>query len=246
MLLALYAAPFIWQLLGILTIILFNSPIQEGKVFLYFHDTLYAIGLALLIEKLRQVFQERKLIQPYQFPLAALGIWILAVGLIFGNFHDRKHIQLVHSRAVMNPNAQELVEVIQQRDPHLLTLHSGIMELYVNTPLNSVLYFNQHASHPAAHYSERKLWLEDLARVQDSQALIKQLQTSPYGPIERFVFFHQPENEHYMVYLHTDGYPNGINEESIAFNKALFDSTEFAIILENERYIVLELSASSR
>ncbi len=236
---AMWFAPVIWQVLGLLTILLWQSPLQESKGFFEVHGVIYAISLAIAAQKVYQWIAPRPLYRPWAEAVGVIAIWLIALQCIFGTFHQDPAVIAVQERAVMQKEEQELVNYIQQQEP-VLTLHSGVMVLHATTLLDSFIYFNMHASHPAANFSERARWLESCSLLAEPKAFATCLKYTPYGDVQRFIFFRESEQDFYQVILHEDAYPNGIRDRVIRLPKALFDMPYFDTVYTNDRYIVFE------
>ncbi|MEK7084613.1 MAG: hypothetical protein AAB932_05245, partial [Patescibacteria group bacterium] len=117
------------------------------------------------------------------------------------------------------------------------TLHSSLTELHAFLPINDVVYYNQHNSHPAALFSERFEYVKRLAALTDPKLFWDSTRETPFGPIDLFVFYTGDPN-FYPVYFHQDDFPRGLKETVVSIPRQLFDSAYFEKTFENGRYVV--------
>ncbi|MEK7084378.1 MAG: arabinofuranosyltransferase, partial [Patescibacteria group bacterium] len=155
-LLSLFAASYVWQIMGLVTILFFASPLQESKGFYFFNRAILAFaaayGAARLWESVSLRYRER-------FPrrsLAILGLLLLSTQLIFGAFADHPAVMNTRNSAKsLHPDMRQLIAYLETSYDvsSIQTLHSSLTELHAFLPMNDVVYYNQHNSHPAALFS---------------------------------------------------------------------------------------------
>lgn len=239
-LLSLFTASYVWYILGLVLIVFFQTPIQEDKGFLYFNTAILSFAAAYGVHKLWKFVQEK---QPrLSSPLVVIALWLVATQLIFGSFVDDPNVQDIRTRSTdFQKGEQALVGFLNQDKTlaHTVTLSSGMGVVHAFTPIRTFHYINAHASHPAARFSERIRVIQELSQQENAAALHTAIQQTPFGTIDRFVFF-QTNTAAYDVFYHADGYPNGIEEKSIQFSKELFDEEYFDRTFESLEFIVIE------
>lgn len=106
-------------------------------------------------------------------------------------------------------------------------------------PLDGLIYFNQHNTHPAAIYSERMAYIEDLAASKTPDEFYEKVKNCPYGKLEQFIFYGDREN--YYLIFHLDKVIAGIEEKTIPFNRKLFSPDHFTKTYDKDGYFVLLL-----
>lgn len=241
-LLILFLTPYIWQFLGLSTILFFDSPLQEGKGFHFWNDVIIAIGFGYGVEQALDYFSEKSWFRPKKVGLSFLGLFLLSLYLIFGYFPDHPaiHKTLLVNRGMSKEFISLITYLNTKQAQETITLQSGISGIHAYVPLDSFIFFNIHESHPAAQFSERTLVLQDMERANDAATFYKLSQKNPFGPIRRMVFYKTPYN-FYAVYLHQDNYPNGIKELQIRFPKKFFTPEYFTVAHESKTYVVFEV-----
>jgi hypothetical protein len=243
-LLGLFAASYMWQIMGMVTLFFFATPLQESKGFLFFQTTILALAAGYGVQRVMDSAKEK-------WPsfdmrtVQIIGVLLLAPLLFFGTFSDTPDVRAVRSRAaLLRPGLLELAEFLN-RDSAIherVVLDSGIPELYAFVPLNHFIYFNQHNSHPAAGFSDRLHTLRSAGLARDSESFYGTIQSGK-EPIDSFVFYKgEVEPGMYTLYMHTDAFPHLLKEEMIHFPKAFFDAPYVAKAYENNYYVVYETS----
>lgn len=242
-LLALFAASYIWQIMGMTTLFFFATPLQESKGFLFFQTALLALAAGFGIERLLAAVQRRW----QRFDVRAvrvLGLLALAPLLFFGTFVDDPDVRAVRLRAAApRPGILALAAFLNgEEDIHARTvLDSGIPELYAFVPLNHAIYFNQHNSHPAAGFSDRLRILRDAA-ASDREAFYDTIQLGR-APVDMFVFYKgEAEPGAYTIYVHRDRFPHKIAEEMIHVPRDYFVEPYVKKRYENNYYVVYEMN----
>lgn len=241
-LLSLFASSYIWQVMGMLTILIMASPIQESKGFYFFNRSILALACAYGLERLWLRLKDKGYAQLWLKPAMMLGIVIVASEVFFGTFSDIEIVQQMRKEARAPRNEiVHLVDYLSLYDlDKTITLHSGITELYAFLPVNDFLYYNMNNSHPAAGFSERMLVVEDMARAQSSQELCAIVRNNPIVPIDRIILFKRYGGNAYLLYYHVDNFPQVNAEKTVAIPKQLFDSSEFETVYESDEFIVFE------
>lgn len=234
---SLLIAGFAWQVMGLTTIFFFASPLQESKGFLFFSTSIFAFAAAYGIEKWWTAHSHK--LHVHQKTASALLLIIIAPLLLFGTFVDSKEVQDVRVRArSLKPEQKEVVEFLRTQNTKQITiLTSGIPELHAFVPFTEFIYFNQHNSHPAALFSERHAFVEELARSSSSTDLYDTIRTS-HPRIDLVILYKGGEKiDAYPVYFNLDQFPNRMKEETLYITKSLFAKNYFEIIFENDAYI---------
>lgn len=239
-LLSLFAASYVWYGLGLVLIVLFQTPIQEDKGFLYFNSAILALAVGYGVQ---QVVKKIKIAHPsIVLPLVLISIWLTAFQLIFGTFADDPNVQAVRLRSTsFHSGEQSLIGYLESQEnlSETVTLTSGMGFVHAFLPIKTFHYINIHASHPAALFSQRIGTLRSLSSGKDAEMFYNQSQNTIFGSIDRFVFFNT-NVPYYEVFYHADGYPNGIQEQSIQFSKDLFAPEFFERVYESKDFIVFE------
>ncbi len=239
-LLSFFVSSYVWQVMGMVTILLFATPIQEVKGFSFFQHAILALAGAYGIERLWGFLTSRYPSARW-VPAIPIGVTLLfATQLFFGFFVDDPVAQRTRLIA-RSPRAGvlPLVDVLRARDEHVLTLHSGITELYAFMPVNTFVYYNMHNSHPAAHFSERLALVEALASAKDSAEFFHLTVENPFGSIGRFIFFNT-SGDTYPLYFHVDNFPNQSKEYVVRIPKRLLNSAWFERVYESDQFVVFE------
>jgi len=241
--LSVVAAGYMWQLMGLVTILLLASPLQETKGFAFFMTTAFALGAGYGLEQLYKKYAKGKHIRKHMTSAAIIGWLILSVHMLFGSFVD---INVVYNTRNVAKEVdyfeQDLISFFKDTNRDVynsVNLQSGIVELHAFLPWHDFIYFNMHNSHPAALFSERLNVVKDLARAQTSQEFYEIIQNNDISKIDRLVFF-KGEGDSYSLYYHLDNFPYASNETSIGIKKDLVTDEYFDIVYESEKYIVFE------
>lgn len=240
-LLALFCAGLTWQAMGLSTILLFASPLQESKGYLFFSTSILAFGAAYAIEKWWLHYETKFKVSHTTAALVAL--LVIAPQLPFGTFADSEKVQEVRVRAkVLKPELRELATFLAtQNVQRKVILTSGIPELHAFVPFTEFIYFNQHNSHPAALFSERLAFVKQLTTIRTSQDFYDTIRTHEFAP-ELMIFYKGGERKDaYPLYFNLDNFPHRIREETLYLPKSLLDSNKFEIVFENGAYIVFRV-----
>lgn len=240
-LLALFAAPYIWQAVGLITVMFYASPVQEAKGFTYFQTAVLALGFGYGVERLWRFIKKKYEAKNVFITAKVLGLFLLGSALIFGSFVDQPDIEKTRELGrKMRPGVSELVDYLKTRDVfNAVSLQSGEPALYAFLPINTFIYFNVHVSHPAANFSERLFYLRSLELVETSEEFFNKTQTTSFGPIDLFIFY-KANPDYYPIYLSVDDFPNPNKEEIIKLPRDLFVSDYFELVFENNQYVVFE------
>ncbi|HBU07135.1 MAG TPA: hypothetical protein DEB09_03555 [Candidatus Magasanikbacteria bacterium] len=241
-LLSLFVASYIWQIMGLVTIFFFASPLQESKGFYFFNHTILALSAAYGIAQLWIWLKNKYPNLAWQKSLALIGILVLATQLIFGVFVDNRDVLAVKTRSAMvRREAKEIIDFLGQNysDINKLTiLQSGIPELHAFLPFSDFIYFNQHNSHPAANFSSRFYYLKDLSLLKTENDFYGKIVDTPFGQVNLLILFKNGEN--YSLFFNLDNFPNEIREAVIDIPKKLFSEEYFVKKFENKDYVILE------
>ena len=242
-LLSVFAAAYVWQIMGLATILFFASPLQESKGFYFWNGAILAFAAAYGAERLWRFFSEKYQGVSWQRSAALIGLLVLATQLIFGTFADQPKILAARDKSrAPEKEMRELLSFMKNAysDIHQeTTLHSSLTTIHAFLPLNDFIYFNQHNSHPAARFSERLAYLEGLAVLRDPKEFFDMTRDTPFGPIDLFVFY-TGDPARYPVYFHLDNFPFGIKEKVVNIPRELFSAEFFDKKFENKEYVVFE------
>ena len=240
-LLFLFISAYIWWFMGLVTLYFFQVPIQEFKGFFFYSHTIIAIALAFGIEQLWHSASSKYIHQQWQTPVMLIALLFLSTNLIFGSYIDDP---IVQQQVIKKPAVrEEIVPLIQylENDPNSsekLTLQSGIVELSVFATINNFIYFNQHNNHPAAGFSLRRSYVKMLSRARNAEEFYALSQNTPYGKVERLIFFH--EQNKYYVFLHLDEPMIGIKEEVIEIPDYLITGKYFKKVYDKAGFVIWE------
>lgn len=244
--LLLFLSSYIWQVMGFSTIFFFDTPIQEFKGFYFFNRTILAFALAAGIEWLWNVVSRKySHISSWKETTLFVGLIFLSTQMIFGFFLDDPVVQnrRVASRQLSKVQG-ELITFLQTDrqacDCMPLTLHGGMGDIHAFVPLNMYLYFNQHNTHPAAHFSTRKGEIDWLFTAPSAAVFHERLFQIEEGPIERFIFFKESQRDVYGVNTFLDKFPNEARDVSITVKKSFFEEPGFKKVFENDTYVVFD------
>lgn len=243
-LLASFIASYVWQLMGLTTVLFFDAPIQESKGFYFFNRAALAMTLAYALEKGWYVLRQKyATIQPRVLEVFVIvALLFLGTNMIFGSFSDDPVAQA--ERKIARSHRQtipELVNFLKQDTKQqlgVMTFHAGIGELYAYLPINSFIYFNQHNSHPAAQFTARKTYVDYLSLATSPQQFYDLSKESWFGSIDRYIFFKHGTSTTYRVYFHLDGYPNGESQGVVHIPKKLITEPYFTEVYNNKEFIV--------
>ncbi|MBI2436803.1 MAG: arabinofuranosyltransferase [Candidatus Magasanikbacteria bacterium] len=240
-LLSLFVSAYVWQIMGMLTLLFLASPMQESKGFYFFNHILLAISFAYGIERLWMWFKTKPYATVWTKSIAIVSLCIVGSELFFGTFTDIPVVQQTRATSLApRQGVMGLVDFLKtQNIQDTITLHSGVTELYAFIPVNDFLYYNMNNSHPAAGFSNRMLVVEDMARAKTSQDLWNLVHNNSITPIDRLVFFNQT-GEVYPLYYHIDNFPQVNKEKVIKIPKKLFDKTYFVKVYESDEFVVFE------
>ena len=231
-----FIAGYVWQVMGITSLLLFFSPLQESKGLHFFSQVVLVFGAAFGIAYVWDIIKEKTEVSAQQVIGVFAGL-LLAPQLLFGTFIDKDEVQQARVRGrTLRPGIEELVTYLKLVDIQNVTIQSsGIPELYAFLPVNNFLYFNQHNSHPAAGFSQKYEFLVDLTRQKDSKAVHDLLVSNP---IDYFVFY-KGVQDFYPMYFHLDAFPYKIEEKEILLSKELFVEPYFSTVYQNSYFIVI-------
>ncbi len=242
-LLVLFAMPYLWQIIGLFTILFFASPLQESKGFMFWNAAVLALGLGYVVEKGWHALSSNLQYKHWLRPIVIIVLIITGTQAIFGTFADKKDVLAVRTRAhTFGPGIQDLYNFLESQNiSDRLIVTSGLPVLHTLLPVNDFLYYNQHYSHPGAHFSERFYFLQDATQIQSAKALHQAFDSTPWGSVDMFVFY-KGIDEGYPLYFHLDNFPYTIEEKTMLFQKDLFGNEYFEQVYENGHFIVFKLS----
>jgi hypothetical protein len=238
-LLAATATVYIWWTMGLGTLLLFAVPMQEFRGFYFFLPTILAIGLSFGIAQFWEYIEKYKNSQAIKIVLAVTGLLLFLQLSVFGSFIDEP---IVHNRLVASKLApthlKSLVSFLQNQPGDEVTLNA-VPSLLAWLPINNVIYFNQHNSHPAAHFSDRLAYIKSLSEAKNPEEFLELTKKSPAGPIRRLIVY-RTENG-YPLFFHIDKTMSGFEEISITIPSHLISDTYFKKVYTIENYEVWEV-----
>ena len=242
-LLCFFAAAFVWQLMGFLTIYFFSSPLQEAKGFYFFNRALIALSAAYAIEQIYLWAHKKELWRSHLCSGVIIALIFISSRFIFGSFVEQPNIQAVRTRALVLEKAKkELVEYLKKDEVNFsqsTVVHSGANWLHAFLTFNEFVYFNQHNSHPAANFSERFYYLKDLAKVKTAKEFHDKINSTPYGKIDWLIFY-TGDKDNYPLYFHLDNFPNEYKEVIVNIPRSLITDEFFTKKFSNRDYAVFE------
>ncbi len=147
-LLSLFTAAYVWQIMGMVTLLVWASPIQESKGFFFWGTSILILAAAYGIERLWHWIKKDHTYKKWRLAIKMFALVLISTQMIFGSFADDPVAQATRVQS-RTPRAgvAELVEYLQTQDTKdTITLHSGITELYAFVPMNDFIYFNMNNS----------------------------------------------------------------------------------------------------
>ncbi|MFB6181479.1 MAG: arabinofuranosyltransferase [Candidatus Magasanikbacteria bacterium] len=238
-LLSLLVAPFVWYVLSLITLNFFRSPLQAHKGMEFFVPTVLSLAAAYGVDYLWNKYEPR--LEDYKKGIYILATIILSTQLIFGSFTNKKEVLKSRVRAKdLKPAKLKVKNYLKENYPNIsekTVLHTGLPELHAFLPMNDFIYFNQHNSHPAANFSARKRFLENLKLSKNSKAFYDMIDSNEFSSIDLFVFYKR-KDDYYPVILHLDDFPHKIKQKTIRIPKNLLDEQYFEQVYENNSYVI--------
>jgi hypothetical protein len=233
----LFLAGYIYQLLNYVLQLSGGKPMQASKPFLFFTVPTLVLASIPLIKEIAE-----KYILKHKFAIPFLASIIFALGLYSpaGFFIRDKVVQaqlLTNQKYQLKEislyNALKSIPELNKK----MFLTSGFNELEARLPYYNFIAHNIHLSHPAASFSKRYDYINDLAKSKDSQEFLNKLKSNSFDKIDGLILFGDQEN--YYLYFWLDNYPNGGREEVIKIPHRLINSVDYNIVYQNNDYSVL-------
>jgi hypothetical protein len=238
-LLYLLSTSFIWWVGGLLLLLIWHKPFQEFRGFYVWAPTILALGAAYGLSRLWNYYQVNQKANCL-ITLALLSLLYLISQSFFGFFIDHPAIKnrRLESRQA-DPAIIQLANYLTANpiSPHELTLETT-PQLLAFTPINNLLYFNQHNGHPASIFSERYNYVHSLAAAKTAAELEQKIKQCPFGKLKRLIFY--SDQKYYYLYFHLDEFISGIKEAELKFDRQLFISPYFTTTYQNNGYYVIE------
>lgn len=236
----LFITAFIWWGAGMLSLLIFTKPFQEFRGFYILAPSILAIAAAYGFGQLWQKFNIKDN-KNLALTITVIAVMYFATQAIFGFFVDDPGVK---NRRVESREANQAVVNLVQ---FLKTTPNSESELTLQTspqilafvPINNLIYFNQHNNHPAAIFSKRYEYVQELANAKSSVDLYEKIKNSPFGKIERLIFY--SDKDYYYLYFHLNKIIDGIEEKQVKIKKSLFSPEYFEKVYENNGYVVLNV-----
>jgi len=242
LLIAFLLSSYLWYFLGLTSLFFFEASNQEFKGFYYLDRTILAIALAYGIERLWNYVENKNYTYEWKQPALLLGLFFLSTQMIFGFFlNDPVALHRRTASTQLDGNIISLSQFLKQNPlaAEKMVLQAGIPQLLAFTPLNNFLYYNAHNSHPAATFSKREDWVVAMSFAKSPEEFAKLAGQSPYGTIQRFIFYKNNADQ-YELYYNVDNFPQGGVSKVIRISKKLLADSHFQKVYENEKFIVFD------
>lgn len=238
-LLAAMVTVYVWWGMGLITLLLFSVPMQEFRGFYFFLPTVLAVGLSLGIAQGWDYLEKYKNSGSIKIVMSLAGLVLFIQLSILGTFIDEPivHQRLIASK-VAPANLKSLSTFLKDHSNDELTLNA-VPSLSAWVPINTVIYFNQHNSHPASHFSNRLAYIESLAAARDEQEFFELTKVSPSGPIRRLILYRKGSG--YPLFFHVDKIMTGFEEISLIIPADLISDKYFKKVYSVESYEVWEV-----
>jgi len=228
---------YLWQLINIGTLIIWQVSFLPAKPFLFLGGAIFSVAAAYGIAKLILINNKK-----YLTPIFIVGWIILASQLLGGSFFDDPAVQkqLVKMK---QPLREEFVNLIGQLSNieginDLTILSSGIPELSAYLPLNYYISYNMHFSHPAANYTKRFLFISELASSKSEAEFYQRFITSPYEKIDAMLLL--KGIGFYPINFWLDDYPSGGKNYEIMIPAYLINEQYFVKVFEDKHFILFK------
>jgi galactan 5-O-arabinofuranosyltransferase len=243
-LLSFFLSSYVWYAIGLFGLLFFAASNQEFKGFYFPDRTILALGFAYGVERWWRYIDGEVRLRGWKKTMQIVGLVFLATQMFFGFFvNNPEIIERRHYSRVVDPYIQGVAEFMS-RNPVSdgdMVLHAGIAQLYALVPINTFVYHLQHNSHPAARFSDRMLYLEEIARASTSEEFYHLLTETPYGSIGRLIFFLDHGQEGYTIYYDRDNFPHAGKMYTITIKKELFEGSGIEKVYENDRFVVFDV-----
>src|SRR3989344_1874367 len=227
---------YVWQLINLLAIIVFQAPFLPQKPFLFFGGAAISMALAF---GLAEFINDKIKNQNIMSGLFILGWIILASQLLGGSFMDdpgaRKQFL-----AVKQPLREEYLDLIEGLESidnlsELTVLSSGLGEVSAFLPLNYYISYNIHFSHPAAGFFDRFYFISNLTAASSAKDFYQKLKMAPLGPIDALLLL--KGDGFYPINFWLDKYPLGAGGEELRLSADLINERYFAKIFEDKHFV---------
>lgn len=239
-LLYLLITAFIWWAIGMTSLLIFKVPFQEFRGFYIWAPMILAISAAYGIERLFLHFRIRENKDVY-ITLCVVGLIYFVSQSFFGFFIDNSATKTFREGAKrISVPVSDLINYLKQdnQTSSKLTLQT-VPQILAYIPMNHLIYFNQHNNNPAAIFSKRFAYVQLLAKSKSADELYKNVKASPYGNLERFIFYEDRNN--YYLYFHLDKIIQGIEVKEVIFSQNSFNSEHFKKVYEKDGYVVIDV-----
>jgi hypothetical protein len=243
-------ATYLWQAVSLVTIVAAHVPWQAARGFSFLGEVALSFAAAYTLtawvapapeahgfSRLGDVLKTRWLGKTDRATLAQtkfLALWLgLGLSLPFGVWLDQPAV-VNRLTQIRQPDATlDALRHAFSRQPEAAALTTVIFypKLSAHIPLPVYLNWNQHYSHPAAHFSQRFYFLQGLASARTPAEFARRLrEDNPFEPIQQLLLY--PNGDDYELYFWLDRYPNGGREYVIRWPKKLIDQPHFSPVPE--------------
>lgn len=242
----LLVACYVWQVASFAATVFGDAPFEAARMFTYLGEVILAYGAAYGLaawvkaavpegglSHVAAVLRERisggiTLSAASRFFLVWLAVVISwPYGLWLDQEATVQRVNELRERRHGNSAVARFVQYFQQHpaDARLTTL-SFLPALNASVPVRQFISHNQHYSHPAASFSQRRYYLEGLASARTPREFAQRLhQENPFAPIQQLILY--ADGDDYVLYLWLDDYPNGGREAVIRWPQRLIAEPYF-------------------
>jgi len=231
-------ATYLWQLINVLTIIFGQISFLPDKPFLFLAGAVLSLAAAYGLSQFIGLYGQK-----YSTPLFLIGWLVLASQLLGGSFIDDPAVQkqLVIMKQPLREEFVNLINKLKNVDgiEDLTILSSGIPEISAFLSLNYYISYNMHFSHPAANYTTRFSFINDLANSKSEEEFYKKFIKAPFDKIDALLLL--KGIGFYPVNFWLDNYPLGGQGYEITIPAYLINEPYFVKVFEDKSFTLFRL-----
>lgn len=237
---SLLLACYLWQGVSLFTIYFWDTPFLPSKPFEFLGGAILSITAAYGVSAFLKVKVKN---QAFRLMVVVIGLGLLALQLPFGYFFTSK---IGYNLALMKQHLPEedinLFENLKKVDDlgELTVLSSGVPEMSALLPLDYYISHNIHFSHPAANWSQRYYFVNQLAHSPDAQSFYQTLRQAPFDQIDALLLF--KGEGFYPINFWIDNYPLGGRAVEIRVAANLLDEQYFVKVFEDRHFVFLKVN----